>query len=116
MMRRTGLALICLFALGACASVRGGAPGSDDIQQLETARVLQPFVSPARDERGFVEFGPTVETRNVVCAPRGVTFLCTYESRIKDFLGPFGAWEAHRETVQAGPKGRWRFVSGEQPS
>lgn len=86
------------------------APTAADVAQLEEWRVLEPLATPTRTGGSFVEFAPTIETRNVVCEPAGkAEFSCRFETRIKEMIGEFGPWTERAETVVPGKKGGWRF-------
>jgi len=87
-------------------------PQPSDIHAIELTRATAPYVSHTRDGRAFVEFGPTVETRNVSCSLEGEDiFDCTYEARTKDFLASdFAAWLPKRERI-AFRDNCWQIVS-----
>lgn len=91
----------CSALVGACASLAPPGPPKDaDISDLETGRVLKPFVSSTRDGNRFVEFAPSVETRGIACIPDGNAFTCSYESRIKPYLSNmWDEWQARTMRV-----------------
>jgi hypothetical protein len=99
-----------MFAMLLIAAI--AAPQPSDIHAIEVTRATAPYVSHARDGRAFVEFGPTVETRNVSCNLQGEgIFDCAYEARIKDFfVSDFGAWLPKRERI-AFRDNCWQIVS-----
>ena len=74
---------------------------------------MEPHLGPTKDPRRFVaEFAPTIETRNVQCAPVGTSpaFECTFESRSRDFFAEdFAPWAVRKETLCRSRKGRWHF-------
>ena len=74
------------------------SPTAADVQTAEKAWVLKPITDYTRDGRAYVEFAPTVETRNAACTlvSSGV-FECTFESRVKDALAQdLGHWTSRR--------------------
>jgi hypothetical protein len=92
------------------------APNAIDVQEAEEGRIVEPLIdwNAAVDGGGFVEFAPTIETRNATCAPaRARLFECSYETRIKDaFASDFGPWEARVELLTWHEKcDCWRTVS-----
>ncbi|KTE17381.1 hypothetical protein [Sphingopyxis sp. H115] len=99
-----------MFAMFLIAAIV--APQPSDIHAIEVTRATATYVSHARDGRAFVEFGPTVETRNVSCNLQGKdVFDCTYEARIRDFFAPdFAAWLPKRERI-AFRDNCWQIVS-----
>jgi hypothetical protein len=74
------------------------APTGADIQAVEETRVLEPLTDYTQDGRAYVEFAPTVETRDVTCTPVSAEmYECSFETRVKDALSPeFGAWAPRR--------------------
>jgi hypothetical protein len=102
--------IACFALIGACASFTpSGPPKDEDVSNLEMERVLEPYVSSARDGSRFVEFAPSVETRSITCIAEGNAFLCSYESRTKSyFRGTWDVWQARtmRVTWDAG-SGCW---------
>lgn len=86
------------------------APQLDDIQAIEYVRAAAPYVSQTRDGRAFVEFGPTVEVRNVSCSRRDERlFDCTYEVREKEFFATdFASWQPKRQLLAFQDK-RWKM-------
>lgn len=74
------------------------APTAADVQAVEETRVLDPITDYTRDGRAYVEFAPTVETRNVTCTPVSAEmYECSFETRVKDALSlEFGAWAPRR--------------------
>jgi hypothetical protein len=99
-----------MFAMFLVAAIAGPLPS--DIQEIEVTRAIAPYVSHTRDGRAFVEFGPTVETRNVSCSIQSENiFDCAYEVRIKDyFASDFAAWLPKRERI-AFRDNCWQIVS-----
>ncbi|HEU0098053.1 MAG TPA: hypothetical protein VFQ67_04685 [Allosphingosinicella sp.] len=94
-------------------------PTAADVQAVEKARVLAPLTSYTRDGKAYVEFAPTVETRNPVCTSAADgAFDCAFESRTSDAFAPETArWEPRRERL-VHQNGCWRFASAAaaQPS
>ena len=88
-----------MFAMFLIAAI--AAPQPSDIHAIEVTRAIAPYVSHTRDGRAFVEFGPTVETRNVNCSIQDENiFDCAYEVRIKDFFASdFASWLPKRERM-----------------
>jgi hypothetical protein len=86
------------------------APTSADVQSVEETRVLQPLLDYTPDGRAYVEFAPTVETRNVACtAVCQETYECSVEARVKNaFDHKFGAWTARLERM-AWRDGHWHL-------
>lgn len=84
-------------------------PSAVDVQRIEEARILEPLTDISRDGRRTVEFAPTVETRNVDCAPVGrPVYRCSYESRVKEALeNTFGPWTVQIEHLVWRQK-RWQ--------
>jgi hypothetical protein len=115
-MRTFGRGSTAILGLGAALTLAGCAhavapPTAADVQRSEEMRILQPLASPTgRPGRLVVEFAPTVEVRNVACAPAtGGRFDCAFESRRKEALGrAFGGWTPRRETLER-VHGRWWF-------
>jgi len=100
-----------LFLLFAAA-----VPTATDVQKAEEARIIEPLIDygAAADGRGFVEFSPTVETRNATCAPTQIGgYECTYDARVKGGIAnAFGPWEAKRERlIWRKECGCWRTAS-----
>lgn len=96
--------MICLgmfTALIAAITAAVSAPQADDIQAVEYALASAPYLSQTRDGRAFVEFGPTVEVRNVNCSRRDERrFDCTYEVREKEFFdSDFASWQPKRKQL-----------------
>ena len=77
------------------------APTAADVQTAEEARILEPLTDYTRNGRAYVEFAPTVETRNVVCRLISTTtYECLFDARVKDALAQqFGTWTARREQL-----------------
>ncbi len=99
-----------MFAMFLIATIAAPQPG--DVDKIELTRVTAPYISYARDGRAFVEFAPTVETRNVTCKPveNGV-FECIYEARVKDFFtADFTSWLPKRERIELRDN-RWQIVA-----
>lgn len=71
------------------------APSATDVYAVERDRILAPCVSETHDGRAFVEFAPTVETREVACSMTAMgIYRCLFEVRVKDyFANDFGPWE-----------------------
>ena len=99
--------MLALFILSAIAS-----PAAADIHALEVTRVMIPDVSHARDGRAYVEFAPTIETRNVHCVlVDAAVFDCDYELRTKNFFtADFSSWAPKHERVIWRDK-RWQILS-----
>ena len=100
-----------MVALGACSSVATPGPPTDQaIAALEEQRVLEPIASETKIKRQLiVEFAPTVETRGVSCIPDGGAFACSYESRLKEFLGSWEPWKTRTMRVAWNTRdGEWR--------
>lgn len=85
------LALLVLFAHLA-------PPTAADVQATEERRVLEPLTDYTPDGRAYVEFAPTVETRNAACTPVSTAaFECSFEARVRDaFAQEFGEWTPRR--------------------
>ena len=83
-------------------------PTAADVQAMEVSRVLEPLIDHSRAGRAYVEFAPTVETRNVSCvllADKAAD--CTFETRVREFLAQdFGPWEVRTERFEW-HQGRW---------
>ena len=75
-----------------------GPPTAADVQATEERRVLEPLTDYTPDGRAYVEFAPTVETRNAACTPvSSAAFECRFETRVKDaFAQEFGEWTIRR--------------------
>ena len=100
-----------LFIVTVAASVV--APSSADVEAAERDRVLTPYVDHTIDGQAYVEFAPTVETRNVECAQKsGHGFECSFETRLKDFFdNDFGPWTARRVLLRWDHKFKcWKIV------
>ncbi|WP_010544900.1 hypothetical protein [Sphingomonas elodea] len=88
------------------------APTASDVHALEEMRVFESRVDVAKDGKRFVEFSPTVETRNLTCSSLSKhVYECGYEARIKElFDRDFGQWEARREKIER-RQGGWRRIT-----
>ena len=87
--------MVLLLALAAMP-----LPTASDVQDIEEARVLELLVDYDRQGRQFVEFAPTVQTREAACVAHEDGAECTYESRVRDFFGTqFTPWEKRRERL-----------------
>ncbi|HEY0314117.1 MAG TPA: hypothetical protein VGC56_16710 [Allosphingosinicella sp.] len=99
--------VIALLLLAGAAS----PPTAADVEAVEEARVIAPFVNETRTGRRYAEFAPEVETRNARCteAPRGV-YACTWDMRVKGYFdAAFGDWTHRAERLEF--RGRcWRTV------
>jgi hypothetical protein len=104
------LLLLAMFLPLASAHGRTlrAAPRAADIEAVETTRILAPVTEYTRDGRAYVEFAPTIETRAAACTPsEGGAWLCTFETRVRDFFeSEFGPWQPRRERL-AWRKGCW---------
>lgn len=101
-MRLAPIAIAALCASTGCVGLPDALALPDIVQTVETSRVLDPLVSVTRDGRRYVEFAPSVETRNVVCTPvaGARAFDCTFESRERDFLQiDVTEWAPRRERL-----------------
>jgi hypothetical protein len=87
--------------LAAFLILAASAPSASDVQAVELTRALEPYRDRTRDGRAYVEFAPTVETRNVRCSSvNKTTFDCEYDARAKGFLdAEFASWEPKRERI-----------------
>ncbi|HEX7948364.1 MAG TPA: hypothetical protein VF495_27105 [Phenylobacterium sp.] len=94
-------------------------PTAAEVQTLEMARVLDPLISSSREGRGYVEFAPTVETRDVACerTADGPTFKCVYEARVRRFFAQdFGPWQLREEIIRHRKGGGWVLTPQLGPS
>jgi hypothetical protein len=93
------------------ALIAAEAPTASDVQAVEQMRVHESRADVARDGRHFVEFAPTVQTRNASCmaVTQGV-YECVYDARLKEvFASEFGPWQARREQLERWNR-RWRIA------
>ena len=86
-------------------------PTASDVQAVEEMRVHEGRADVTREGRRFVEFAPTVQTRNASCtAVSQRVYDCVYDARLKEaFASEFGPWQARREQLER-RKRRWRIA------
>ncbi len=114
MIVRTASLVLLVATLASCTHGLGAndVPTAADIENVEAIRILTPLATPTKtDGQMIVEFGPKVETRNVVCQPAGDAFECRYESRVTAFFDqPTGNWTERQAVIARQANGRWRMV------
>lgn len=98
-----------MFVLAVLIAVE--VPTASDVQAVEEMRVHEGRADVTREGRRFVEFAPTVQTRNASCtAVSQRVYDCVYDARLKEaFASEFGPWQARREQLERRNR-RWRIA------